>query len=582
MKIKELYDRNENITLNSYLTKCGVKDISEFIEPTGKYLDDCFAYHNMDKAVEMFKRNIGKDVYILCDSGDNDGLTSATIMYQYMKEIDKDWNIAILIHQGKERGLQDMDLFEHIKCNPRPFLIIPDSGTNDFEQAEQLREFNIDILVLDHHSIDTPIEYGVLINNQDIRSNVSRYGSGCLVTHKFLSALDQSLDCVDTFISANYIDMVALSLVSDIMNMSDEQNRTYYHYGLETIDCIQNKFLKALFLKFIGDKQYTQRDISFKIVPKLNAICRSKNQELKYILIDAFLGSQDISIDYALEKCAEAHKNQISIVDELVENNIDKIQHLSKNNLVLFDCEEMPKSYSGLIAGKVMDLSGGKPAIVGKIVDNIFVGSLRSPIPLQGDLNNNELVDWARGHEQSCGVQIPKDNLKPLIDYYNGLNLSYEPCIDVLKSYSVKCMPNNLFGVFDPYTDVLWGNGIPKPTFEIRDIIYYPADVKILGNNKRTLKISYIGEYYDINILFFNVSKQTKVDLGLGYINDNDEFIEFKLEEYPNKKVLNVIGSISINKYISPYGKIYTNNQIIVDKYESKVYNIIRKENLFK
>ena len=42
MKIKELYNKNEEITLNSYLTKCGVKDISEFIEanyiePFGRY-----------------------------------------------------------------------------------------------------------------------------------------------------------------------------------------------------------------------------------------------------------------------------------------------------------------------------------------------------------------------------------------------------------------------------------------------------------------------------------------------------------------------------------------------------------------
>ena len=581
MKIKELYNKNETVTLNSYLEKCGVKDISEFFEPTGKYLDDCFAYHNMNKAVEMFKQNIGKDTYILCDSGDVDGITSTVILYQYMKEIDSNWQIGIMIHNGKERGLQDVELLEYIKKYPRPFLIIPDSGTNDFEETEQLRDFNIDILVLDHHTIVTPIENGIIINNQDERNNVSRCGSGCLVTHKFLWALDKTFHFQYT--SAQYIDLVALSLVSDIMNMSDEQNRTYYHYGLETFDCIQNPFLKALFTRFIGDgKAYTQRDISFKIIPKLNAICRSKNQGLKYTLIDALLGIDDIDIDEVLDKCTEAHKNQIATVEELVENNIDKISDLSNNNLVLFVCDEMPKSYSGLIAGKVMDLSGGKPAIVGKIIDDTFIGSLRSPIPLQTELDNNELVDWARGHEESCGVQIPKDNLQPLIDYYNSLNLSYEPCIDVLKSYSIKDIPNNLFSIFESYTDVLWGNGIPKPIFEIHDIIYYPTDVRILGNNKRTLKITYIGENYDIDILFFNVSKQTKVDLGLGYINNNNEFVEFELDKRPKKKVLDIVGNISINRYVSPYGKIYINNQIIVDKYESRVYNMIRKENLFK
>lgn len=578
MKIKELYNSDEAITLNSYLTKCGVKDIDEFLEPTGKYLDDCFAYHNMDKAVEMFKKNISKDAYILCDSGDVDGITSAVIMYQYMKEIDKEWNVGILIHKGKERGLQDIDLLEHIKVNPRPFLIIPDSGTNDFEEAEQLREFYIDILVLDHHDIDTPIKNGIIINNQDIKSDVSREGSGCLVTHKFLQALDQYLNYD---FSAKYIDLVSLSLISDIMDMSDEQNRTYYYYGLETFDCIQNEFLKALFTKFIGrDKTYTQRDISFKIVPKLNSICRSKNQELKYILIDAFLG--DENIEYVLNECAKAHQNQINLVNEIIKNNTDKILSVADNNLIIFDCDEMPKSYSGLIAGKVMGMCDKKPTIVGKIINDTFVGSLRSPIPLKTDLGNNDLVDWTRGHEESCGVQIPKDNLQPLVDYYNALNLSYEPCVDVLKSYTIKDIRYNLFNLFDPYTDNIWGKGIPQPTFEVHDIIYYPVDVRILGENKRTLKITYIGEYIDIDIMIFNATKQDKVDLGLGYINEDDEFVDFKINQFPKKKVLSVVGNFSINRYVSRYGKIYTNNQIIVDKFETKVYNMIRKEDLFK
>lgn len=80
--------------------------------------------------------------------------------------------------------------------------------------------------------------------------------------------------------SSWFIDLVALSLVSDSMDMSNMENRTYYHFGLETINCINNEFLKQCVLKFIGKKEYTQKDISFKIVPKFNSIVRTKNQEL--------------------------------------------------------------------------------------------------------------------------------------------------------------------------------------------------------------------------------------------------------------------------------------------------------------
>ena len=40
MNIKELYDKNEQINIETYLSKCGVKDIEEYLNPSGKYLDD--------------------------------------------------------------------------------------------------------------------------------------------------------------------------------------------------------------------------------------------------------------------------------------------------------------------------------------------------------------------------------------------------------------------------------------------------------------------------------------------------------------------------------------------------------------
>ena len=66
------------------------------------------------------------DAYIICDS-DLDGITSTVIIYQYMKALNKDWNIDILIHKGKERGLQDEEILKHIKESPRDFIIIPDA-----------------------------------------------------------------------------------------------------------------------------------------------------------------------------------------------------------------------------------------------------------------------------------------------------------------------------------------------------------------------------------------------------------------------------------------------------------------------
>ena len=42
MNVNELFKKDEEITLESYLKKCNIKDIKEFCSPSGKYLENCF------------------------------------------------------------------------------------------------------------------------------------------------------------------------------------------------------------------------------------------------------------------------------------------------------------------------------------------------------------------------------------------------------------------------------------------------------------------------------------------------------------------------------------------------------------
>lgn len=573
MKVNTIFEPYADFTVNDYLRYCGVKNFDKFLNPVWE-IDNWNDYYNIDSAIEMFNKHFNplNSAYIICDA-DLDGITSTSILYSYMIDLamdsKEDWDIQILVHEGKERGLQDSDIFNYIKENPRPFVIIPDAGTNDREQVKYLKEqLNIDVLVLDHHDIETPIEDGILINNQsEMNVNISPNGSGCLVTYMFLKALDWYYERNDADL---YIDLVALSLISDSMNMSDQQNRVFYHYGLETTDNIRNIFLYKAFKKFIGlDKPYTQRDISFKIVPKFNSVVRSDDIELNKRVIECFIGCENY-FDDILDKCAECHKNQIKLVDDIINHHKKQINKKSKDNIVVLYCNDMPRSYSGLVAGKVMNICN-KPTIIGKIKDNMLIGSLRSPIPLRNELNENELVEWAIGHENSCGISIAEDNLNKLVEYYNALEMSYEPHIDVLRSYSIENIPDNVFDLFGANLDVLWGYGIPKPLFEIHNIIFYPSDIKILGANKRTIKI--INN--SVNFLIFNVTKQQKADLGLGTIIDG-EFYE-RLDPSEDKKyILSAIGTLSVNRY-----KSYVNNQMIIDDFTVSEYKPKTAQSVF-
>lgn len=566
MNVNELFKKDEEITLESYLKKCNIKDIKEFCSPSGKYLDNCFLYEDIRSAVAEVKYllNYSNSTIVIVQDADLDGICSTVILYQYLSNLNPNWNIRILIHKGKERGLSDEDIMNDIMLLHPDLVFVPDAGTNDKIQAEELCKADIGLVVIDHHNYDTPIEKGILINNQNPNYKVQRDGSGTLVTHKFLQAMDIEFNLNW---SSFCIDLVALSLISDSMNMNNMENRTYYHYGLETIDCVQNEFLRQCMFKFIGDKEYTQRDIAFKIVPKFNSIVRSKDQILKQRLIYAFLGQDNI--EEVLDLCAEAHKNQIETVNNIIEANVGKIKEITDNNLIILSCDDMPRSYSGLIAGKVMNMCDNKPTIVGKIIDGEFIGSLRSPIPLQEDLDKNELIEWCHGHAESAGICIKETNIDNIVEYYNSLNLSYSPQIDVLQSYSINDIPNYLFNEFGANMDVIWGKGLEQPKFHIT-LEYNPIDFTIMGKSKTTLKLKQNG----IDIMWFFTDKKKKEKLKIGYINEDGDFIENPFVDTIYK--LEIIGTLGINVWNNR-----TTNQIIVEDFEVKEKKIIKPSDLF-
>lgn len=564
MKIKELYDKNEKVTLESYLSKCGVTDINGFLTLSNAYdyLYDVFNYNNMLKGCEIFYKHYENNskVYIICDS-DFDGLGSTYIIYDYMKRINNDWDIEILFHEEKKRGLQDQKILDKVLSEPRELVIIPDAGTNDLEQANKLKGIS-DLIVLDHHDFETPIEYGVLINNQDVNSNVSRNGSGTMVAKDFVYALNTEFDKMTT----RYTDIVALSLISDSMPMNDCLNRIYYCYGLSSLDLVDNEFIKELILKFIGDKAYTQRDISFKIVPKFNAVIRTKDESLKRSIIDALCGE---NIEETIKKCEQAHQTQINTVDKVLSNNKDYLEELSDNEIIVADIQDMPSSYSGLVAGKIMNMYH-RPTLCGKIKDGEFIGSARSPIELRELLANDSLMDFALGHGCSFGVKLKESNIQPLVDKYNLNKLDYEPFKGVLKSLPINSISNDYYDLFGANWDDIWGHMIEKPIWHITDIKYHPSDIQILGKwNRKTLKLKING----VDILFFNSTNKIKEDLGLGYIQDGIFITEPMNDEYS----LEIIGYLGTNEFRN---KI--TNQIIVDDFESKKIKKKTIEEIFK
>lgn len=521
MKTKCLFKDYKDISIESYLTLNGITDIEEYLNPTNKYIEHPFDYVNMLEGVKAFKNHcmMGNSAYILCDSGDTDGITSTTIIYRYMKLLNPKWDIKILLHMGKQRGLDDIELFNRCLNEPRPLLIIPDSGTNDYEQVKTLTELGTTVIVLDHHNLTTPIEQGILINCQV--GKVDKHGSGAMVTHHFCRALDIEFG---TKYANKFVDLASLSIMSDGCDIKSMQNRTYMYYGIMGgLNRINNKFLKLMLTELLKE-DYLQKDINFTLVPKINSVCRGDNQSLKQDMICSFCGIYNKDEEKLLDTLSQmrtAHTNQQNAVKKFIKENFEEID--KSNDIIIHISDQVPRTFSGLVAGRIKDMCDNKPTIISYDYksSDISIGSLRSDIPLQSILNDCEYVDWCKGHDCQAGIQFKKSNIDGIITYMNSLGIDYEGFKRVITSLTVKHIPNHLFGLLEPYKRLFDSNNLTNQ-YHIQPFTIYNTDINILGKGN-TIKftknnLDFISFFTSNDMkerLYMNVDEKVKLEIEL-------------------------------------------------------------------
>ena len=226
LKVKPLLSKiNTDTFIEDYLTACKVEDVGEYLNPTGLYVDEPSLYVNMDKACSMVKHHIGEGnkISILCDE-DCDGECSTAIIYTFLKSLGA--NIKVFFHNiSKAHGLtktsKDTVIDDIIAWEPS-LLIIPDASTDEY-CCKELQQHGCDVIFLDHHNYDfSSNPYAVIVNCLQ-QPNTNQSASGSLVTAKFCQRYAElyEVKCPD------YTDLVAMSLVSDVMDLSSMENRQY-------------------------------------------------------------------------------------------------------------------------------------------------------------------------------------------------------------------------------------------------------------------------------------------------------------------------------------------------------------------
>ena len=124
--------------VNKILENRGIKNVPMFLNPTKSCLEDNHLLDNIDLAVDVFLKHMNNNskVVVLQDC-DCDGVTSAALIIQYIKEIFLTIQVEYIIHDNKEHGLDNTSMLEIEQKNP-DLVILPDAGSNDLRQLKTL------------------------------------------------------------------------------------------------------------------------------------------------------------------------------------------------------------------------------------------------------------------------------------------------------------------------------------------------------------------------------------------------------------------------------------------------------------
>ena len=109
MKINLINSNFEHDYAHMLLTSRGVEDVDAFLNPTIQHLNSPLNLKSIQIGAAMYLRiatNDSSRILIVVDS-DNDGYTSAAIIYKYTKRLNPNCQVDYWLHEGKQHGLQE-------------------------------------------------------------------------------------------------------------------------------------------------------------------------------------------------------------------------------------------------------------------------------------------------------------------------------------------------------------------------------------------------------------------------------------------------------------------------------------------
>ena len=470
----------------------------DFFRPDLAMLHDPFLMNDMEPAVSRLEEAMKKKEKILIYGDyDVDGTTSVAMVYSFLKKFHSELDYYIPDRYAEGYGVSFKGI-DYAINRGITLIITLDCGIKSMEKVAYAKEHRIDVIICDHHTPGEMLPEAVAVLNPERHDSTYPFNalSGCGVGFKLLQAYAMRNNIPFEVVSG-YLDLVAVSIASDIVPLVDE-NRILAYHGLKKLNESPAVGLKAIIsVAGLADKNITIDDIVFKIGPRINAAGRIESGKQA---VELLVSEKTEEAALHCEKIDTHNQTRRNIDKTITEEALQEIAKADKYkySTVLYN-PAWHKGVVGIVASRLIE-NYYRPTIVLTESNGYATGSARS-IPgfdlYQAITACADLLESFGGHMYAAGITLRKDNVQKLRDRFEEVVRNsigpdmLIPQIEIDAELNFKDISPKLFRIlkqFEPY-----GPENMNPVF-FAESVSDNGYARLVGSDEEHLQLGLIQE----------------------------------------------------------------------------------------
>ncbi|WP_177163151.1 single-stranded-DNA-specific exonuclease RecJ [uncultured Fusobacterium sp.] len=515
------------------------EDIKTFLYGGVEDITSPFLLKDIDKAVERLEiaKEKGEPVWIYGDY-DVDGITSVSLCYLALKELG--YNVKYYIPLRDEGYGLNIEALNYIKSEGGTLVITVDCGISSHKEIAHANEIGIDIIVTDHHEINSgnPPAFAVINPKREDNEYKFKYLAGVGTAFFLISALFEKNNLKDELYK--YLDIVAIGTVADIVPLLKE-NRIFVKEGLEYLRRSKWLGINMLIKKIFEDyetRKFNTYDIGFIIAPIFNAAGRLEDAKRA---VELFIEKDHRVCSTIISELLSKNSERKEIQEDIFQKAVEKIENekLYENAVLIVGEEGFHHGVIGIVASKILDRYY-KPTIIMEIKkdEGVATASCRS---IEGfniieALNNfSDLLLKYGGHSGAAGFSIKIENIP---EFSKRLNEYAEKTIsDIAFVKPIKIdKPLAFYKISYDFLDKIsllepFGFGNSSPIFSLNNCQF--DNLRLIGKDRKHIMMNIIKDGQEFkNCVWFNSDDVFEELVSLTNI---DIAFKLKLETFKDK-----------------------------------------------